>query len=235
MPLTLCHSHAWQLTPEQAIALQNKLRALVSIEPLPAVIHSVGGVDVSFRADRARAALVVLAYPSLQAVDSATAEVELSFPYIPGLLSFRELPAVLAALERVGQLPDVLMVDGQGIAHPRRFGIASHLGVLLDRPTIGVAKSPLVGSYAPPAESVGSTAEIWHAGEVVGLALRTRLRSKPLIISVGHRADLPTAVQLVMACTRGYRLPEPTRLAHQLAAWPTTESGAQQQLFDPQA
>ena len=230
MPLTLCHAHAWQLSPEQAVEVQNRLRTRVIIEPLPAVIHTVGGVDVSFRADKARAALALLAYPALQPIGSAVAEVPLSFPYIPGLLSFRELPAVLAALEQLDRLPDVLMVDGQGIAHPRRFGIASHLGVLLDRPSIGVAKSPLIGSYAPPAETVGSTAEVYHAGEVIGVALRTRLRSKPLIISVGHRADLPGAVQLVMACTRGYRLPEPTRLAHRLAAWPADEA-AQARLF----
>ena len=136
---------------------------------------------------------------------------------MPGLLSFRESPLVLAAIEKLRVLPDLLMVDGQGYAHPRRFGIACHLGLLLDRPAIGCAKSVLVGRYEDPGPEAGDQAPLVHRGETIGMALRTKARTNPLIVSIGHKIDLPTAVGFVQACLRGYRLPETTRAAHQLA------------------
>lgn len=173
---------------------------------------------MGFRDGVARAAAVRLAYPSLELQEQVFAEEPLRFPYVPGLLSFREAPAILAALARLEHLPDVILVDGQGIAHPRRLGIASHLGVLLDHPTIGVAKSILVGKAGPLDEARGSTAELRAGGEVIGQLVRTRPGVKPVIVSIGHRADLPSAVALVLACGRGYRLPEPVRLADRLAS-----------------
>jgi deoxyribonuclease V len=221
-------THPWNLSPAEAVQLQQRLRSQVRIEPLPGEITRVGGVDVGFgerhcsvRSDEvAHAAVVVLDCPGMRRVESAVAKVPVTFPYIPGLLSFREIPAILAAFEQLATFPDVLMVDGQGVAHPRRFGIASHLGVLLDRPTIGCAKSVLVGHYGSLGEAPGSTAELRDGDEVIGMVLRTRLGSKPLILSVGHRVDLSSALRLVLTCLRGYRLPEPTRLAHELASHP---------------
>lgn len=173
---------------------------------------------MSYRGGQARAAVVVLDYSTLQAVEQIVVETPISFPYVPGLLAFREAPAVLAALERLRSAPDLLMVDGQGLAHPRRFGLASHLGVLLDWPTIGCAKSVLMGHYDPPGNVPGSQAELREKGEVIGAAVRTRRGASPVIVSAGHRVDLTSAIRVVLDCARGYRLPEPARLAHRLAS-----------------
>jgi deoxyribonuclease V len=217
--LKLAHAHPWNLNPEEAIRLQGQLRGRVIVQPLPLeAIHTVGGVDVGFRGDQARAAVVVLSYPSLALLDYAVAEIPVPFPYVPGLLSFRETPAILAALEKLVSLPDVLVCDGQGLAHPRRFGIACHLGVLLDRPALGCAKSILTGRADPLGEVPGSTADLKAGEEMIGAAVRTKLGVKPVYISVGHRADLSSALALILACLRGYRLPEPTRLADRLAS-----------------
>ncbi len=159
----------------------------------------------------------MLSYPDLRPLDQAVATAKLTFPYVPGLLSFRESPLVLAALGRLRVQPDLLMVDGQGYAHPRRFGIACHLGLLTDKPAIGCAKSVLVGKFENLGESPGDQAPLVHRGEIVGAALRTKPRTNPLIVSIGHKIDLPTAIGFVQACLRGYRLPETTRAAHQLA------------------
>lgn len=210
--------HPWNLSPQEAIHLQQEMRSRVIIEPLTAQIRTVGGVDVGFHEGKARAAIAVVELPGLSLVDSACIDTEVAFPYVPGLLSFRELPAALAAIERLTVRPDVFMVDGQGLAHPRRFGLACHLGVLLDHPTIGCAKSVLVGKYGALAEPAGSSAEIFDKEEVVGAALRLRRGCKPVIISIGHRVDLASASALVQSCASGYRLPEPTRLAHRLAS-----------------
>jgi deoxyribonuclease V len=215
----LAVEHPWDLSPDEAIRLQGELRARVIRQALPLeAVRRVAGIDVGFRAERAHAAVVVLAFPELDLLETVTAEVPALFPYIPGLLSFREAPAVLAALEQLSALPDALVCDGQGLAHPRRFGIACHLGVLLDRPALGCAKSILVGRHAPLGEAAGSAAELIDRGEVVGAALRTKLKVKPVYISIGHRIDLPSALALALACGRGYRLPEPTRLADRLAS-----------------
>ncbi|NPV84981.1 MAG: deoxyribonuclease V [Anaerolineae bacterium] len=218
MKFSLDCLHSWNLEPNQAVALQQSLRGRVRAEPFWDDVASIGGVDVGILNGMGRAAVVRLDYVSLQPLEVAVATEQISFPYIPGLLSFREMPVILKALEKLSGLPDVFIVDGHGIAHPRRFGIASHLGVILDKPTIGCAKSILVGSYQYLAEEVGSQADLVAEGEVVGVALRTRRGCKPVIVSVGHRVDLLSAVRLIMTTVRGYRLPEPCRLAHRFAS-----------------
>ncbi len=218
--IRLACSHPWEVSLEEAIAIQNQLRKRLRIEddfPDPPAI--VGGVDVGFpEENRARAAVVVLAFPSLGLAGQAVAERVVSFPYIPGFLSFREIPAVLAALERLPLLPDVLLCDGQGIAHPRRMGIAAHLGVILDHPTVGVGKSRLCGHHEPVPDEKGAWVPLIDRGEVVGAVVRTRKGVKPIYVSPGHRIGLESAVRLVLDCTTRYRLPETIRLAHRLAS-----------------
>jgi deoxyribonuclease V len=162
----------------------------------------------------ATGAVVVLEYPELRLVETKTAQGRLDFPYVPGLLSFRESPLTLAACEKLSVIPDLILVDGQGIAHPRRLGLASHLGLFLNRPTIGCAKSLLCGQHEEPGIEPGSYAEVVDRGETIGVALRTRPGVKPVYVSIGHKVDLQTAIHWVLVCCRGYRLPEPTRLAH---------------------
>jgi deoxyribonuclease V len=211
--------HRWDLSPEEAVALQQELRARVREAPsIPLeAIHTIAGIDASYK-DIARAAVVVFSYPTLEVLDSAIGTHPSSFPYIPGLLSFREAPAVLDAIGRLRVSPDLLMCDGQGIAHPRRFGIAAHLGVYLDKPSIGCAKSRLTGRYAEPGPNRGDQSPLVDRGETIGVVLRAKARTNPLFISIGYRIDLETAVRVVQDCLRGYRLPEPTRAAHNLAA-----------------
>jgi deoxyribonuclease V len=218
MPLALHPPHAWDLTPQQAIDLQRDLSRQVKITPLPADITRIAGVDVGFHEGVGRAAVVVLDYPSLTVTEHAVVETKVEFPYIPGLLSFRELPALLAAIEKLTCLPDVFVVDGHGYAHPRRFGIAAHLGVILDLPSLGCAKSVLVGRYGQLGNEAGDKTELCLEQEVIGMAVRTRQGCKPVFVSIGHRVDLESAIRLILACTRAYRLPEPTRLAHRLAS-----------------
>lgn len=219
MEWPLRFAHPWNLTPEEAVALQQRLRAQVREEPLAVdEVRYVAGLDVAFPPGKVRAAVAVLALPGLDLVDYAVAEVEETFPYVPGLLSFREAPALLRALEGLSVRPEVLLVDGHGKAHPRRLGIASHLGVLLDWPTVGVAKSILVGHpQGALREEVGATVPLVDGGEVIGVGMRTRRGVKPVWVSVGHRTDLPSAVALVLRCAGGYKLPEPTRWAHRIA------------------
>nr|BBH94649.1 endonuclease V [Thermogemmatispora argillosa] len=214
--------HQWNLQPEQAIALQKELASRVIREDrLPSKVQHIAGVDLAINENNglARAAVVLLAYPSLQLEEQHVYEEPVRMEYIPGLLSFRELPCVLGALNLLQQEPDLIMVDGQGIAHPRRLGIASHLGLWLDLPTIGCAKSVLRGHYNEQelGEAVGSWVPLRDQGEVIGAALRTREHTKPMIISIGHRVSLDTSIRYVLSCCRGYRLPEPTRLADRLS------------------
>lgn len=217
----LAIEHPWNLTPREAVARQRELAALVKTsDRLPDEIRSVAGVDVGFEegGQVTRAAAVVLSFPNLKPLRSAIARRPTEFPYVPGLLSFRELPAVLEALRQLPELPDVILCDGQGRAHPRRFGIACHLGVLLDHPTLGVAKTRLIGTHGEPGPNKGDWAPLLDAGEVIGAVLRTRPGVRPLYISCGHRVSLETAIALTLACTGRWRLPETTRAAHRLAS-----------------
>lgn len=217
-PLELHHQHLWNLTPSEARQTQDDLRQYVRVEPLPLTsMQHVAGVDVSLQQNKVCAAISVFQLSDLELIVETTAQVPLSFPYIPGLLSFREAPGILAALEQLASLPEILIVDGHGLAHPRRFGLACHLGVLLDLPAIGCAKSILTGNIGFLGSGVGDTADLISDGELVGVALRTRQEVKPVYVSIGHRVDLDSAVQIVLACGRGYRLPEPIRRAHALA------------------
>lgn len=218
--LRLHHSHSWDVSTAEAREIQKRLARLVETRDRMARVRTVAGVDVGFdrQKELTRAAVAVLDFPSLEPRSESLAELPTRFPYVPGLLSFREAPAILAALGDLARLPDVLLCDGQGIAHPRRFGIACHLGVLLDRPSIGVAKKRLVGTHADPPEERGRWVPLVHGDETVGAVLRTRAGVKPVYVSCGHRVGLETAVRLVMGCTTRYRLPETTRRADHLAS-----------------
>ncbi|MGI9458150.1 MAG: deoxyribonuclease V [Aeoliella sp.] len=209
--------HPWNVTTAKARAIQERLRSRVSRRRFRGRVQHVAGVDISVKNNRAIAAIVVLEFPSLEIVDVALAEQPVPFPYVPGLLSFREIPSILLAAKKLKLDPDLLLIDGQGIAHPRRFGLASHLGVLLNKPTIGCAKSRFIGTHDEPHENAGYYTDLLDGEELIGAVLRTRTNVKPLYISVGHQLDLPTALDLVLECCAGYRLPEPTRLAHQAA------------------
>lgn len=220
--MQLHHQHTWDLTPKEAIALQRELAPHVIIADRYGEIQRIAGVDVGFEQNNTitRAAVAVLEFPSLELVEYAIARLPTRLPYIPGLLSFREIPAVLAALEQLSSLPDMLLCDGQGIAHPRRLGIASHLGILLDLPAIGVGKSRLIGTHEEPGEKKGAWQPLLDKGQEIGCVLRTRTGVKPLYISPGHRVGLASARRWVMACLSRYRLPETTRWAHRLASGP---------------
>lgn len=212
--------HEWPLTAEEAIAIQQRLQPEVITEDRLTEVNCVAGVDVGFEEGGAitRAAVAVLSFPDLQLQEQALARRPTTFPYIPGFLSFREIPAVLDALEQVKATPDLILCDGQGIAHPRRFGLACHLGVLVDLPTIGVAKSLLVGKHEELPEEKGNWRYLRHRGEIVGVVLRSRTGVKPVYVSSGHRISLPTAIDYVLRCTPKYRLPETTRWADRLAS-----------------
>ena len=212
--------HQWDLTPREAIALQKKLaeRVVLTQRGLASIKH-VAGVDVSYRRNDNlfHAAVVILDYASMKIVDSATASGEVSFPYVPGLLSFRELPIILQAFKNLKTIPDIILADAQGIAHPRRLGLASHLGLWLDLPTIGCAKSKLCGEYEEPSEAKGAQTPLFDDMIEIGRVLRTRDKVRPMFVSPGHKVDIQTSAEIVLACSRGYRLPEPTRQAHLLS------------------
>ncbi|MGP1387657.1 MAG: deoxyribonuclease V [Thainema sp.] len=210
----------WPETAEVAVKIQQDLRSQVITTDQLGSVQYVAGVDAGFEENGTitRAAVVVLSYPDLELVEHAIAHVPTTFPYIPGFLSFREVPAVVAALAQLKTEPDLILCDGQGIAHPRRLGIASHLGLLVDVPTIGVAKSRLIGRHPDVPLEKGNWVPLKDKEETIGAVLRSRTNTKPLYISVGHRISLPTALDYVMACTPKYRLPETTRQADKLAS-----------------
>jgi len=218
--IELRYPHDWDVTPADAKAIQEKLRGRVDVRDRLAEVRRVAGVDVGFKDNGklTHAAVAVLEFPSLERDTSAIATVPTAFPYIPGLLSFREIPAIIAALENLEGLPDLILCDGQGYAHPRRFGLACHLGVITGIPTIGVAKTRLVGTYDRVPQSRGGWTPLKDGDEVIGAVLRTRKGVKPVYVSVGHRLSLDTAIDLVMGCVTRYRLPETTRAAHRLAS-----------------
>lgn len=217
-PVTAC---SWELTPAAARRLQDELRnrVVVSGGSAPETLRTVAGLDVSFCREKGLlfAAVVVLRIPGFSVIEEGTAVLTSKFPYIPGLLAFREGPALLKALERIQTVPDLLVFDGQGIAHPRGLGIASHLGVMLEHPSIGVAKSLLVGEYTMPPPERGAFTNLVYQGETVGTVLRTRAGAKPVFVSPGHLVGIQEATGLAYALCTGYRLPEPVRAAHNLS------------------
>jgi deoxyribonuclease V len=210
--------HPWNVTPEQARQLQNELRHQVEMIDRFEPIKTVAGVDIGFKNNIALAAVVVLNFPDLQVVDGVVAETRVNFPYIPGLLSFREIPPLLVAFSRLQTVPDLVIVDGQGIAHPRRFGLASHLGLILDKPTIGCAKSRLCGRYTEPETDKGSYTFLLDKDDIIGTALRTRTNVSIVYVSVGHQISLDSARKFTIACCPRFRLPETTRCAHKAAS-----------------
>jgi deoxyribonuclease V len=220
--------HDWQVSVAQAREIQLSLAKRVSTESRVVDPRLIAGIDICAPDAQglARGAVVVLRCPELRVVEVKEARSKIGFPYVPGLLSFREGPLILAAYERLCNIPDLVLVDGQGIAHPRRFGLASHVGLLLDLPTIGCAKSILCGKHQPVGEEAGCQAELLDKGELIGAALRTKSGVKPIYVSVGHNIDLASALEWVMKCCRGYRLPEPTRLAHLAAGGMLTRNQA---------
>lgn len=212
--------HSWKVTPREAARIQLRLRSkLELIDRLPTV-RRVAGADLAFdlRANRAIAGVVVYSFPEMQEIERVWGEGPISFPYVPGLLSFREAPALLRVFARLKSSADLIFCDGHGYAHPRRFGIASHLGLLLDTPTIGCAKSLLMGTYGSLPPEAGAWTPLRDGDEVIGAALRTREKVKPIYVTQGHRVSLPTALKFVLAVLDGYRIPRPTRDADRFVA-----------------
>ena len=210
-------SHAWDLAPKEAFELQNDLAVQVERQVRMGPVRHVAGIDVSVRDDVSRAAVVVLDLEGLAPVDYAVATRPATFRYVPGLLAFREGPPVLGALEKLTVWPDLFAFDAHGLAPPRRIGLASHIGAILDQPTIGCAKSRLIGTHGEPGNGVGDWTPLRDQDETVGAVVRSRPGVKPVYVSLGHRVDLPTSVDIVLRCGKGYRLPETTRLAQLLA------------------
>lgn len=217
--MKLTHLHRWDVSNKEAIAIQKDLAPQVTYDrPLDLDnIKLVAGVDVSVKNNYSRAAVVVLSYPDLEVIEAVTALQPTPFPYIPGLLTFREGPALVEAFEKLQNTPDVFIFDGMGRIHPRRIGIASHLGVWLGKPTIGCGKTHFIGTYNEPDQTKGDYSYLIDKDEVLGVVLRTRTNVKPVYISVGHRANLDSAIALTLACTPKYRLPRPIRMAHNTA------------------
>jgi deoxyribonuclease V len=213
-------NHTWNLTPKEAIALQNSLKSQVIKVDQLAEPQRIAGVDVGFEEEGrvTRAAIAVLDFPSLQLTEQAIVRLPTHFPYLPGLLSFREVPALLKGIAKLNNQPDLILCDGQGLAHPRRFGLACHLGVLTNIPTIGVAKSRLIGTHATLPDEKGSWVPLFDQGEVIGAVVRTRKGVHPVYVSIGHRISLDSAIRYVLSCTTRYKLPETTRAAHHLAS-----------------
>lgn len=223
-------AHPWDVSTDEAKEIQRELRQHVTVEPLDRSPGVVAGVDVSVKNGQARSAVVLLSFPDLKPLEGKTAEEVTRFPYVPGLLAFREGPVVLAALEKLTRRPDVLILDAHGLAHPRRMGLATHLGVILDLPSVGCAKSRLCGEYSEPGPEKGSWTRLCDEDEIIGAVVRTRDNIRPVFVSVGHRVDLETAVSLVLGCAPTYRLPETTRWAHRVAG-----GGSLPGADDPQA
>lgn len=217
--MKLAQRHSWQLTPKEAVALQRELRGdVIADRPLDlAEIKTVAGVDVSIKNKIAQAAVVVLTFPNFEIVETALAQQPVTFPYVPGLLSFREGPVLVDAFTKLKTKPDVFMFDGSGYLHPRRIGIACHMGLWLGVPTVANAKTKLCGEFGRVPVRRGSYAPVTHKDEVIGAALRTKKGCSPVFVSAGHLSDLDSAIALVTACSGKYRLPEPIRAAHNAA------------------
>ena len=214
--------HDWNLSPREAIELQKQFAyEVIQADKLDEPVKTVAGIDLGYdvKNDTSRAVVVVLSFPELELLETSEALLPIQFPYVPGLLSFRETPVAIKALEILKITPDLILCDGQGLAHPRRFGIACHIGLIADVPTIGVAKSILVGRFENLGEARGNTAPLIHRNEQIGVALRTKDKTQPVYVSVGHRISLETVVKYVLECTPKYRLPETTRLADKMASY----------------
>ena len=217
--------HDWDLSPQAAVELQKQFAyEVIEEDKFDEPVKTVAGIDLGYdlNTNKSRAVVVVLKFPELELVESAEAVMPIQFPYVPGLLSFRETPVAVRALEKLAAAPDLILCDGQGIAHPRRFGVACHIGLITGVPSVGVAKSLLVGKYDDLGEKRGSSSPLIYRGAQVGVVLRTRDKVQPLYVSVGHKISLETAVDYVLRCTPKYRLPETTRLADHLASYRKT-------------
>ena len=214
------HLHVWDVSPQEAIQIQKQLRSRLDLTKLSGTVRRVAGTDVSFsrKSGRIWAGVVVFSFPQLSRIEEKWIQDKVSFPYIPGLLSFRELPVLLKALKTLETDPELILCDGQGIAHPRGLGLASHLGLLVGRATIGCAKSRLVGDFSELGRQKGSYVPLWYKEQMVGAVLRTRRGVKPLFISPGNRISLDESVKIVLACCGKYRMPEPIRQAHLLVS-----------------
>ncbi len=224
--------HKWDVSPAEAVEIQKDLREKIILEstPLhPPLIRGelkrgyIAGADIScnMSSPLGYAVVIVMTFPDLEVVEEKRVEAEIKFPYIPGLLAFREAPILLKAFEKLKKEPDLIIFDGQGIAHPRGMGIASHLGIILNKPTIGCAKSKLFGTYNEPGKNEGDFSYLYspqEADKVIGAVVRTKSNTKPVFVSIGHKIDLQTSIKFVLQCTKGYRIPEPTRIAHNLVS-----------------
>jgi deoxyribonuclease V len=209
--------HPWRVTSHEAIAIQKGLRAQVMTQRTVGEIRYIAGADISTSKEspKAYAGVVVLRYPQLEVVEERGLEDEVAFPYVPGLLAFREGPVLIKVFEQLTTEPDVIVFDGQGLAHPRGMGIATHMGLVFDKPTIGCAKSLLYGRYQEPDQVKGAWTELRDPhGNVIGAVVRSKPKTSPIFVSIGHRIDLATAIGILLECARGVRIPEPTRLAH---------------------
>jgi deoxyribonuclease V len=206
------------ITPKEAVALQSELRQSIQLTPYPGEIKTIAGADISFNrfSPTVFAGIVLLSFPGMKVLEEVHTVMEVRFPYVPGLLGFREIPALLKAWELLRQKPDLLVLDGHGIAHPRRMGVATHFGVVAGLPTVGCAKSLLCGSYDEPANEQYATSALWHQGEKIGEVLRTKRNCKPVFISPGNLITIDQSVEIIKQCVRSYRVPEPTRQAHLL-------------------
>jgi len=212
--------HRWNLTPREAIELQNKLKERIILKKITLnKVKLIAGVDVSVKDDLSKAAIVVLSYPNLEIIETVSSIVKTSFPYIPGLLSFREAPVILKCIKKLKSNVDLFIFDGQGMTHPRRIGIATHMGIILNKPSIGSAKSHLYGAYKEPGNKKGNYSIIKDKdGSSLGAVLRSRDDTKPIYVSPGHLADIPSSVRIILSCCLKYKLPEPIRKAHHAAS-----------------
>jgi len=211
--------HSWNVSVEEAVRIQESLKDKIVLRKGVSKFETIGGADVAYskNGNRLFGAIAVLSLPKMEVIDMATADGEIPFPYITGLLSFREGPILIKTFQKLRIRPDVMIFDGQGVAHPRRMGLASHLGLWLDLPSIGCAKTPLLNPFVNPGPLKGSFEWIRHERKKVGAVLRTKEKVKPLFVSPGHRIDLLTSIRLILDTCRGFRIPEPLRKAHQLS------------------
>jgi deoxyribonuclease V len=218
--------HPWNVSPQEAIEIQKDLRKRIVISPQPSVfknIKYIAGADISIRKGSSfgYGGVIIMTFPDMDVIEEEVVKDDIKFPYIPGLLAFREAPILLKAFEKLKNEPDLIIFDGQGIAHPRGLGIASHLGIILDKPTIGCAKSKLFGTYNEPGKNEGDFSYLYSpqdADNIIGAVVRTKSNTRPVFVSIGHKIDLQTSIKFILECRRGYRIPEPTRIAHNLVS-----------------